>query len=332
MTSKGDCMKKATKIFYNGNVLTVDQVNSVGSAVAIDGNRILKVGSDREILDLADGKTEKIDLKQKTLIPGFCDPHGHFFFDTEMQASCVDLNSAPIGKCQTFADCFAALKIKAKETPKGDYVQGYGFDDTIIAEKRFFTRQELDAVSAEHPIVVRHISGHLCAINTMALDKFGYTKDTVDPVGGVIRREADGTPNGVLEETAIYPIFAVIPALGKEELKNALIKNGLRHASKGVTSTIDAGFLNPAYVHAVYEAVDEKKFPIRLLFNPVAPHYADFTNKKDNDYVKLGGVKLVHDGSIQGYTAYLSKPYHTPYNGDASWKGYPSMEKRICLI
>ena len=327
MMGKGDFMKKATKIFYNGNVLTVDQANSVGSAVAINGDRILKVGSDREILAFADDKTEKIDLKQKTLIPGFYDAHGHFLADSELQASCVDLNSAPIGKCQTFADCIAVLKAKMKETPKGDWVQGYGFDDTMIAEKRFLTRHELDAVSKEHPVVARHISGHLWVANTMALEKFGYTKDTVDPAGGVIRREADGTPNGVLEEAAMFGIAAIIPSLEKTALKKALSKNALRYASKGITTAIEAGFMKPAFIDATHEVIVEKAFGIRLLCNCFHGHYDAFSKMKVNDHIQLGGVKFLQDGSIQGYTAYLSKPYHTPYNGDASWIGYPIMKK-----
>lgn len=317
---------KVTKIFHNANVLTVDAVNTIAQAVAITGDRILKVGMNKDILALADSDTVIVDLQKKTLIPGFYDPHGHFFYDSETQATSVDLNSAPIGTCQTFADCFVALKERVAETPKGDWVVGYGFDDTMIAEKDFFTRHHLDELSTEHPILVRHISGHLGVLNTLGLEKFAYNKDTKDPEGGVIRREEDGiTPNGVIEETAILASFQIIPPLGHDALKEAIIKHGYRHASYGITTTIEAGVVNKPHVVAIQEAIAEKKMPIRLFMNMFENKFEEFRNEPCNDYLQVGGIKLLQDGSIQGYTAYLSKPYHTPQpsSNDPEWRGYP---------
>ncbi len=318
---------KATKIFYNANVLTVDMGNSKASAVAIKDDIILKVGMDAEILTLADEKTEKIDLEQKTLIPGFYDSHGHFFYDSDMQASCVDLNSPPIAGCKNFEDCYTLLKEKIAQTPKGEWVQGFGFDDTMIEEKRFFTRHELDALTTEHPLIVRHISGHLGVLNSYALNLGGYDENTPDPEGGVIRREADGkTPDGVVEETAMIALMHVIPALDHEGLKKALHYNSYRLAQKGVTSSVECALGNPKHIKAMKELLAEDKFALRLVVSGFGARHDDLATVEEDKFLKVGGVKLLQDGSIQGYTAYLSKPYHTPHptSGDPSWVGYPT--------
>ncbi len=325
---------KASKIFYNANVLTVDSKNSVASAVAILDGKIVKVGTDAEVLALADDKTEKIDLGKKTLIPGFCDPHGHFFWDSQNLATAVDLNSPPIGKSKVLEDCFKILKDKAAQTPKGGWVMGIGFDDTTIGEKRFMVRQELDALSADHPMIVMHISGHLVVANTKALELMGYTKDTPDPQGGVIRREADGkTPNGVLEEGAIFNLYSVIPHLSIDEFKKAIVENSKKHASMGITSTVEAAMVNPINSEALQQLDAENKLSLRVTLQPMFNEYDKYTAIKQSDYVKLGGVKLLQDGSIQGYTAYLSKPYHTPFNGDANHCGYSIMPREnLCQL
>lgn len=320
---------KATKIFHNAHILTVDIANSVASAVAIHGDRILKVGTDKDVLSLADESTIIIDLEQKTLIPGFYDPHGHFLMDSKLQASFANLSPSPVGKGNTFEACFTILKKHIAKTPKGNWVQAYGFDDTMIAEKRFMVRQELDALSSEHPIVILHISGHLAAVNTLALKHLNFDQNTPNPEGGVIRREENNVPNGVLEETAIYPLMYSMLPLSHEEIKDALNKNAYTHASMGVTTTVEAGAVEEGYLRACQENIANKTFPIRIKINAFMQDYDKFTNTEKNDYLDLSGVKIVHDGSIQGYTAYLSEPYHTPNpaSGDPEWKGYPTFSE-----
>ena len=130
-------MESATRVLFNGTILTMDAFNTVVPAIAFKGERILATGGNDEMLSLAGPGAERTDLNGATVIPGFYDAHGHFFMNVEFHATRVDLNSPPIGDCRTFADCLERLKERAAATPPGEWVQGYGFDDTMIAEKRF---------------------------------------------------------------------------------------------------------------------------------------------------------------------------------------------------
>lgn len=325
----------ATQVLYNATILTMDPFNTIVSALAIKDNRILATGDNEAMLAFAGPGAEVRDMHGATVIPGFYDAHGHICMDSECNTRRVNLNSPPIGECKTFADCFERLKQKAAATPAGQWVQGYGFDDTLIAEKRFFTRQDLDAVSTEHPIYVSHISGHTGVANTCALTMCGMTKDMPDPEGGVIRREADGTPNGVVEETAIRPIATHILPLNEEQHIDAIEAMCRVHASRGITTTMDAGVYYMQDITSLRRAAKQGKLPIRVLYNV---RYLSFDTPEEfafeTDMITRGGVKIVADGSIQCYTAYLSKPFHTPHGGDATWCGYPMIprEKLFALV
>lgn len=317
-------MEHATHIMFNGNILTMDAFNNVFPAIAIQGDRILAVGGNAEIFALAQKDTQKTDLGGKTVIPGFCDAHGHFLMAAEFYLR-VNLNSPPIGGCRTFADCMQLLREKAAITPAGQWVQGYGFDDTLIAEGRFPTHHELDAVTTEHPIFINHISGHLAVLNSLALEKMQITKHTPDPAGGIIRREADNSPSGVLEESAVMQAWQLLPEISAEEMIAAIENLGHDYLRKGVTSAIDAGVIRLPYIAFLRQAAQQGKLPVRVTYNPFCATYdAVEKDTSGSPLLHQGGIKFVHDGSIQGFTAYLSQPYHTPFKGDAQWKGYPT--------
>lgn len=320
-------MKQATRILFNGNILTMDTFNSAFPAIALQGKRILALGSNAEMLALAGTETETTDLKGKTVIPGFCDAHGHFLMAAEFQTR-VNLNSPPIGKCRTFADCMQLLRERVAITPAGQWVQAYGFDDTLIAEGRFPNRHELDAVSAVHPIFINHISGHLAILNSLGLEKLHYTKDTPDPAGGVIRREADNSPDGVLEESAVVQAWQLLPELSPEEMIASIERLGREYLSKGVTSALDAGVMRQQYITFLHEAARQNKLPVRVTYNPFYIMYdAMEENTTATPLLHKGGIKFLQDGSIQGFTAYLSQPYHTAFKNNAQWKGYPTFTR-----
>lgn len=323
---------KVTRIVHNSTILTMDPFNTQVSAMALAGDRILATGSSADMLALAGPDTELCDLKGATVIPGFYDAHGHIFMDSDCFARRANLNSPPIADCRTFADCLERLKRKIDATPAGQWVQGYGFDDTTIAEKRFLTRHDLDQVSTEHPIFVAHISGHTGVINTQAMQLLGLTRETPDPVGGVIRREEDGTPNGVLEEMALLGPLSAIPPLDDAQHIAAMEALGTVHASYGITTSAEAGFLHQKNITTLRRAAKEGRLPVRVLYNPM---YIIFDEPEELDFetpmLTRGGVKMVLDGSIQCFTAYMSKPYHTPFKGDSSWRGYPMIPRETAF-
>lgn len=318
-------MKKATQIFFNAIILTMDEKNSQASAIALDGDKILAIGTKDSLSDIADKHTKYTNLQEATVLPGFYDAHGHFFMNCDARDRRVDLNSPPIGGCINLEDCYALLEKKGANIPVGEWIMAYGFDDTRIEENRYPTRWELDKVSAEHPIYVQHISGHLGALNSKGLEVCNITRDTPDPEGGVIRRDATGEPNGVLEESILYKqVRPKLPKMSREQGITAMENTGFHYASKGVTSTIDAAVMNLEEVTTAVEAVRQNRFPIRLLYNPY-DFAAEEAHKIPSDpaWVVCGGTKIIGDGSLQGFTGYLSRPYHTPYEGDATFRGYP---------
>lgn len=323
--SYGDSMKKATHILFNATVLTMDAFNTTASAIALHGEHVLAVGPKNSLDSLATAETEYTDMEQATILPGFYDAHGHFFMNADARCRRVDLNSPPIGGCVNLADCHEKLRAKAAETPEGQWVMAYGYDDTRIAECRFPTRWELDKVSAEHPIYVQHISGHFAVLNSRALEICEIHRDTPDPEGGIIRRTADGEPDGVLEESILYQnVRPRLPQMSLAEYLDSFEQAGLHYASRGITSTVDAAVQNVHEVAALYESARQNRLPVRVLYNPYFSVLPEMIKLDEpNSHVTRGGIKIIADGSLQGYTGYLSRPYHTAHKGDTAYKGYP---------
>ena len=189
------------QLFVNGRILTMDSDNRVVNALLLEGEQIAAVGDGDRLRALADENAVVIDLKGKTLLPGFIDAHGHFP-GTGLAARGVDLSSPPIGSVRRIADLQAQLRQAESALDEGAWLFGFGYDDSLLAEQRHPTREELDAVSATRPIYLMHSSGHLGMSNTAGLNAAGITLDTPDPEGGEIVRDADGMATGLLLEHA----------------------------------------------------------------------------------------------------------------------------------
>ena len=197
------------EIFVNGHILTMDASGTIAEAVSVRDGRIEAVGRSEVLLEEATEQTSIVDLRGRTLMPGFVDAHGHFPGSGQTVFS-ADLNSPPIGEVTSMPQLLERLQGFAQARPDG-WIVGHGYDDTLIAEKRHPTRDDLDQVSAERPVAVTHVSGHLAVVNSVALAVLGIDESTPDPEGGVIVRDsqsADGRrPNGVLEETAARAVW-----------------------------------------------------------------------------------------------------------------------------
>jgi len=323
----------AHQVFINGNVLTMDADNHIVQAISVRKDRIEAVGNSDEIMALVTNSTVVTDLRGRTLLPGFIDAHGHFP-GSGATALVADLNSPPLGKIQNIKELQEAL-IKQIATPApGNWVTGIGYDDTLLAEHRHPTRQELDEVSTEHPVVASHISGHMLVANSRALELAGIDASTPDPVGGVIgRMPGSQEPNGLLEETARLDIEEMLLDLSIGNIFT-LVKAAVRdYASHGVT-TAQAGGMAKSLLKGNSLFSKLGIVPLRLNMFPFEHDFGEdlLSGEYDpEDYsaerVAMIGVKLVADGSIQGYTGYLSQPYHTPYHGDAAYKGYPAIPR-----
>lgn len=318
------------RAWIGGPILTMDAEDRIAGGIGIEGDRIALVGDEAAVRAWAEDVGAPVaDLAGRALLPGFIDAHGHFPGEG-IFAVHVDLNSPPIGEVETIDDLVVRLAARAQETPEGEWIVGMGYDDTLLAEGRHPTRTDLDRVSTAHPIALWHVSGHLATSNSLALEAFGYDRDTPDPEGGLIRRDASGEPDGVLEETAMDPVNALIaPGLldGLEVVREAsrrYVRNGVTTAQSGAT---DRGLFAPLQWSSRLGLI-----PLRLVIWPLedtARALADgsFSFEGDGAWVRRGAVKLIADGSIQGYTGYLSAPYHVPPGEDATYRGYPRIPR-----
>ena len=309
----------------------MDADNRIVQALSTRDDRIEALGSTEDIMALVGDDTEVIDLRGRAVLPGFVDAHGHFP-GSGMVVISADLNSPPIGDKKTMAEVLAAVREEAGRRDPGEWVTGFGYDDTLLAEKRHPTRAELDAISTEHPISIMHISGHMLVANSMALDMVGISADTPDPEGGVIgRRPGSNEPNGLLEETARMPVINLMQDLRLTDTYRLFKYAAVEYLHRGVT-TAQSGGVTPELAMGLSLFSKIGVVPQRLVLFPFEDAFGeDLLNgefdagKYATDRVHVGPVKLVADGSIQGYTGYLSHPYHVPYHGDEDYRGYPSI-------
>ena len=328
-------------VYLNSTVVTMDAAATEAQAVAVHGGKIVAVGDNATIEAMAGPETKRVDLDGAVLLPGFYAAHDHFPGSGRVALFSVDLNSPPIGGIETMDELVEALAAKAADTPNGEWVSGRGYDDTLIKEKRHPTRADLDRASTDHPIFITHISGHLGVANSPALEMAGITRDTPEPSGGVIRKDpGTGEPNGVFEESSSL-VTQLIPSLGAKDRLEAIRWSVADYVEEGVTTTVIAGGSKNSFLDLQYARRDGL-LSLRVVsmgwkgslegFSP--GEAGGFVTGFGDERLKLGAVKLVQDGSIQGYTGYLVEPYHVPFMGDASYRGYPrrAREELVAMV
>lgn len=323
-------------IYQRGRILTMDETNSVADAVAVGGGRILGVGSETDIAGFADAGTARVDLAGRTLIPAFVDPHGHFPESGFCALHRVDLMCPPLGDITRLDQVFERLADRAANTPKGEWVFGVFFDQTVVEEKRFPTAAELDRISKEHALVVMHMSGHACVGNGEALRRAGVSRETPQPQGGHIEKDpVTGELTGLLEEpAAMGPISATMFGSSGERFREGLRFAADEYASHGVTTAQNA-WASEALLGEFVAAARGGEPKIRMTVLPDAHLEPAIAEGRidlavpDRRHLKIGPRKLFSDGSIQVFTAYMSQPYHTPFRGDPSYRGYPVYERGV---
>ncbi len=329
-------MAGRTTIYRGGIVLTMDEGDSVATAVAVKDGRIVAVGSDTDMLAFSDPQTVPVDLKGQTLIPAFIDPHGHFPESGFCALHRVDLMCPPLGEVTMLSQVFERLADQVGKTPQGEWVFGVFFDQTMVREKRFPTVQELDQVSRNHALVVMHMCGHACVGNSEALRRAGVFQDSPQPQGGHIEKDPNtGELTGLLEEpAAMGPISAAMFSTRGERFREGLHWAADEYASHGVTTAQNA-WANEPLLHEFLAAARDGEPKIRMTVLPDAHLEPDIhagridLSMADGRHLKIGPRKLFSDGSIQIFTAYMSKPYHSPFRGDAGYRGYPVYEPGV---
>ena len=353
LTSAAARGEVADTLYSGGDILTMrgPEPETVEALVVKDG-RILFVGP------LADAKahvgpaTSTVDLKGKTLLPGFIDTHGHFVYFGK------NLVDADLFGCTDVADLLARMKKQVERTPPGAWIVGFGYQPRQMKENRTPTIEELDGVAADRPVMIVDSSGHLGAGNSKVFEVAGITADTPDPTGGSFARKADGKSlAGPIEETALNAVRSKRPPF-TGELADAVITGAAKlWASYGQTTAMEAGLgLGSDDIQVVVNAIDKKLLPIDLYIaakdstvdDTLTAAYgvasasnpkADGTLEKlraaradlDRRYVnrvRLGGIKFWLDGSLD--TAWFTKPYATnPPGKTGSYSGFRQIPDEV---
>jgi len=320
----------ADRIIRGGPIVTVNPAQPAAEAVAIAGGRIAAVGSEADVMRLKGDGTEVVDLAGRTLVPGFVDGHSHFFslVDVQTQALCA---SPPAGPCKTVADVIAALQMvrERRKLGPGKFVMGFGYDPELLAEKRPPSKQELDAAFPDNPVILVHVSGHGAMLNSKALAAYHVTAATPTPPGGVIGREAGSNePNGLLFETAFLPIFSQIPGPGDDEVLDLLDRGQELYLREGIT-TAQEGATMKHQLDLLRVLADRGGLKLDVVSLPFITEIdAIFGGQPPRDEpeyknrLRIGGVKIVSDGSPQGRTACFTTPYLTDGPaGQKNWRG-----------
>lgn len=322
----------ADLIFTGEHIITMDQ--SKVTAVAVQGDRIMATGDAADILRLRGESTRVVELGEHALLPGFIDAHGHFS-SVARYADLLDLSSPPVGSVTEIDDIvrMLRLRIERQQIPAGELVYGFGYDDSLLAEQRHPNRDDLDRASTDHPIIVRHVSGHLLAANSLALANANVSNVTANPDGGIIRRRADSDePDGVMEETAMAAFPGSASGMSSEKLRQ-LRRNAVAiYASYGITTIQDSN-VSLQYIERLKAEVLEEPFAVDIvafvLANPLSDEVLESISH-DQSYTggfRMGGVKFTLDGSPQGRTAWLTEAYREgPPGQDSSYVAYPSYD------
>jgi len=301
----------ADRLFTNASVRTMAPADAgapLATALASWRGRIVAVGHPADVEALVGPGTEVVDLGGATVLPGFIETHMHPI------AAGAQMSAPHIGypDCRSIDDVVAALAERAAVTPADEPIQAWGYDDSLMAEDRHLTRHDLDRVTTEHPVYLRHISGHLGYANSRMLELAGVTDDVVDPEGGRFQRDEAGRVTGCMEETANFAVGAVLPFADPEVMRAGARSISDHCLSVGTTTMTDAAVMAES-MYAVYQdGVDDGSIRVRTRIFPSWRFTGSLPLRTGlgDERLSIGALKFISDGSIQGYTACLCKGYH----------------------
>lgn len=321
----------AASMYYNGDIITMegDSANYADAIVVKDGI-ITFVGGKAEAMESAGEGHQMIDLKGKTMLPGFLDAHSHYI-NSLLVANQCKLYAPPSGPAKDVESIVAELKKFADERkiPKGEEIIGYGYDENVMPNGKLLNRDDLDKAFPDNPVRVDHVSMHGTVLNSLAMKKYGFSAETKTPPGGVIvRKPGTNEPYGLIMETAYMPVMEkTAPMTPENEI--AWTKAGqMLYAEAGVT-TAHEGATHLAPLQTIKRAADAGSNIIDVIAYPFITDVDNILKDfpvagwgKYNNGFKIGGVKITIDGSPQGKTAFFSTPYLTGGpGGEKNWKG-----------
>lgn len=326
-------LEYADAIYFGGDIITMEGDSAVyAEAVAFADGKIIFVGSLSEAEKMKGDSTSMKDLQGKTLVPGFIDGHAHFT-GFGAQAVTANLLASPDGNVNSIDDVVEELNkwhaVNGTDKSQG-WILGMGFDDAVLKENRFPTREDLDKVSTDIPICITHISGHFCVLNSKGLELKKITAASKDPVGGAIRRKPGSQePNGVLEENAAFAVFLDLFGPKEPALVDYYFDRGQEMAASFGYTTANEGMATTNHEQmADYAMRGKMKIDVISYVNYRFPQYlnSEWNSRTYKNHYRIGGLKVTLDGSPQGRTAWRTTPYLVPPAGqNADYRGYPAI-------
>ena len=306
-----NCTKKqADMVLLNGNVITMNPKEPSVEAIAITGDKIVKVGSNKDVKKLIGPQTKVIDLKGKTVTPGFIDAHLHFISlgNTKKILNLVGTTSKE--------EIIQIIANKISKEGEGKWIFGRGWDQNDWPIKEFPTRWDLDPISPKNPVILRRIDGHALWVNSLVLEKAGITKETLEPEGGkIIRDSKTGEPTGILIDEAMSLVEKIVPSSTYEERKEMAILASEECSSLGLTTVHDAG-VDLETIKIYKELINENKLTVRLYVMLGWPGNAinEYFKKGPeigygNNFLTIRSIKMFADGALGSRGAALFEPY-----------------------
>ena len=303
---------KADSVWLNGTIYTVDDEFSVASAIAVVGDKLVYVGDDEGVQDYIGKNTTVTDLDGKCVLPGLIDSHLHMA-KIGSQLSAVDIFWAPKEVI------LEKVKEAAEAAQPGEWIQGRGWIESVWPDKKFPTKEDLDAIAPDNPVYLTRADGHTIWVNSKALEIGGITNKTPNPQGGYIYRDAAGEATGILTDTATNLISQHLPASTLEDGKLWLEAASGHLSSYGITSAMDAG-TSPAYIPLYEELIKEDKFHVRtdaeISINTIEDDGYQYIKNHEprlgdlNNMLDVMAVKVVSDGAMGGRSAAMIEEYN----------------------
>ncbi|MCK5815974.1 MAG: amidohydrolase [Flavobacteriaceae bacterium] len=334
--TSNDENKLEQTIYFGGDIITMDGATPqyVEAVIERDG-KIIYAGDKASAVNNFAGETVEVDLKGKTMLPGFVDPHGHFMSAVLMSTQ-VNCASPPMGTVTDIPSMIEKLqKFKEEKGIKdGEWIVGWGYDQDLLAEKRHITKLDLDEAFPNNKILIVHISMHGGVLNSKALEWAGLDENSETPEGGVIARLPGGNePAGLLMEMAYMPVFDKLPQPSEDEMMELMEAAQMQYTSNGYTHAVE-GFTHIKDMNTLKRAAKEGRFFIDIVSLPGFTEMKEWLNNPEypfgeyNDRLKFQGGKFTLDGSPQGLTAYMAEPYSVPGpNGEKNWVGNTSIPR-----
>jgi predicted amidohydrolase YtcJ len=296
-------------ILANGNIITLNPSKPQAEAIVIRDNKIIGVGTDKKMISIAGKNAKVIDLERRTVLPGFADSHIHLIHYGLMLSSII----LDVREARSIDEIKETVGRRAREKPKGIWITGHGWSTTDLVERRPPNRWDLDEVAPNNPVIITDVGGHVCSVNSLALELANIRKETESPQGGKIDKDPDtGEPTGVLRETAFTKIEELI-TYSDEELITAL-SYALDEAVRLGLTSVHCAWETAQNIRVFQKLLSQDELPLRVyLMIPASllPHLVGlgFHTGFGNPKLKIGAIKVILDGTIERHTAALTQPY-----------------------